>query len=144
MQNPYYHDEDIELQAFPIQEGARVLIVDDDPSMREMLADTLAAEGYDVHEASSGAALIHAVDRAASEEFDLIITDVRMPGIDGFTALNHLRARGCFVPAVVMTAFPDEPTLRRGRDLGCTVLAKPFALEDASRAALDALLRPAS
>ena len=123
-----------------------MLVVDDDVGMRELLSDTLREEGYAVHLASSGLALLEVV-RDVSDgipDFDVIITDVRMPGIDGFAALDQLRARGCAIPAIVMTAFPDARTVARGRELGCVLLEKPFPLEHACRAALESLLRPVS
>ncbi len=145
-QTNHEHDDDSPVISFRIEEGARVLVVDDDEGMREMLSDTLREEGYEVHLASSGSALLEVVEDGTDKgsSFDLIITDVRMPGMDGFTALDRLRARGCAIPAIVMTAFPDAPTVARGRELGCVLLEKPFPLEHASRAALEVLLRRAS
>lgn len=126
------------------QQGARVLIVDDDPAMRQLLAESLAREGYEVHQADSGDGLLTMIealadDIAPGKPVDLILTDVRMPGLSGIEAIRRL-AGSVDVPTILMTAFPDaelEGTVRR---LGVPLLCKPFTLEEVSRVALSALL----
>ena len=70
----------------------RVLVVDDDPSLRRMLERTLAAEGYEVTVAADGGAALVAVERVAP---DVIVLDVAMPALDGLAVCRRLRAKGC-------------------------------------------------
>ncbi len=97
----------------------RVLLVDDDPDMRGLLVLMLAEDGRFavVGHASDGA---EAVRLAVSEQPDVVVLDLQMPGMDGLTALPLLRERLPHARIVVMSAFPDPLTLadamRRGVD----------------------------
>lgn len=127
------------------QRGARLLVADDDPGMRALLCETFAREGYDVREVDSGPTLLDAVRSADphADGVDLIVADVRMPGLTGVDAVQRLRGEGRRVAAVLMTAYPDDQLRARAHDLGVTLLSKPFPLEEMSRAALRALLMAA-
>lgn len=125
--------------------GARVLVVDDDPSMRALVATHLSSAGYDVHEASSGLGLLQAVEAIALDRFpldgvDLIVLDQRMPGIFGLDAIRRLRAAHWETPAILMTAFPDAELKREAAALHVLVLPKPFSLALLSSAVLLSLL----
>lgn len=119
----------------------RILIVDDDPDLRRLL--TLSLERLGGMEASAlpgGEAL---VEEAATGSWDAVLLDVMMPGLDGPTCLERLRAdpRTHEVPVVFLTAKGDELELRRLEELsGLPSLRKPFdpiALPDQLRAILD-------
>ncbi|MBV9339214.1 MAG: response regulator, partial [Solirubrobacterales bacterium] len=73
----------------------RVLVVDDDPPLRRMLARTLTAEGYEVFVAADGGAALAEAERTAP---DVIVLDVAMPGLDGLTVARRLRGKGLPTP----------------------------------------------
>src|SRR5258708_12011413 len=83
---------------------ARVLVVDDEQNIVELLSVSLKFQGFEVHTASSGPA---ALDKAREVRPDAVILDVMMPGMDGFGLLRRLRADGVDAPALFLTA-PDS------------------------------------
>ena len=107
--------------------GRRVLVVDDDAGIREFVRQALGEEGYDVRQAATGA---EALEFLAGGQPDLILLDVRMPGVDGWQVLDELRsAAGPQTPVVVMTASwtGQDRALQSGAQ---GYLAKPFELVD--------------
>lgn len=123
---------------------ARVLVVDDDEGLRTLIIARLRREGFEVIEARSGFEALEAltiVSRNPNEQqLDLLVMDVRMPGATGLEIARMLRAAGWEVPVVLITAFPDRELLVESAQLGLTVLAKPFALERLSSAAIAAMM----
>jgi two-component system response regulator MprA len=108
--------------------AARVLVVDDDSSIRRMLERTLAAEGYDTAAAVDGGAGLAAVERFAP---DLIILDVVMPGLDGLAVARRLRATGVQSPILFLTARDAVDDRVAGLDSGGDdYLVKPFATSE--------------
>ncbi|MGH3392598.1 MAG: response regulator transcription factor [Actinomadura sp.] len=119
-------------------ERARVLVVDDDPAVREALASSLRFEGYEVAEAGDGVAALRQVER---EKPDLVVLDVLMPRMDGLTACRRLRARGEWLPVLMLTARDMVGDRVTGLDAGADdYLAKPFELDELL-ARIRALLR---
>jgi CheY-like chemotaxis protein len=109
---------------------ARVLVADDDPEMLSAVADALARLGCDVARAETGAELI---DRLANEGlFDLIVSDISMPWMDGLKTLRSVRTAGLATPVIVMTALKDEQIPAQVQALGSNVilLRKPFELDE--------------
>ena len=103
----------------------RVLIVDDDTSVRRMLERTLAAEGYATTTAADGGAALVAAERSAP---DLVVLDVAMPGLDGLAVCRRLRAKGVTTPILLLTARDTIEDRVRGLDAGADdYLVKPFA-----------------
>ncbi|GIW71292.1 MAG: acetoacetate metabolism regulatory protein AtoC [Planctomycetota bacterium] len=103
---------------------ARVLVVDDEPSMRELLGLVLAREGHAVEAAADGA---QALARMAEAEPDLVIQDLRMPGMPGLELLRRLKDRYPEIPIVVITAFSTWDTTVEAMRLGAyDYLKKPF------------------
>lgn len=105
--------------------GKRVLIVDDNKSIRTMVADYLGARGYDVLQAADG---IKGLDYGLSSDANLIILDVVMPGIDGVRLCKLLREKGVTTPIIMLT----EKATIRDKEAGYGVgvddyLAKPFS-----------------
>jgi two-component system, cell cycle response regulator len=102
----------------------RVLVVDDDASIRGVVVEVLRDDGHAVVEAGSGE---EALGHCAEEGFDLVLTDIRMPGIDGITLLERLRERYPAAHVVVMTSHASVDTavgaLKRG---AYDYLSKPF------------------
>ncbi|HET6398357.1 MAG TPA: response regulator [Candidatus Thermoplasmatota archaeon] len=111
--------------------GARVLVVDDEPDIREMLRACLEAQGMLVADVADAAA---AYEAACREAFDLVLTDHRMPGESGPALLARLAQAGRLRGAVLMSAAPPSPAPE-----GCVVLAKPFTMAALAEALLQAL-----
>ena len=116
----------------------RILVVDDDPAVRDSLARTLRFEGYQVDTARDGK---EALDAAHTGEPDAMILDVRMPVLDGLEACRRLRAEGLVLPVLMLTARDSVGDRVAGLDAGADdYLIKPFALQELL-ARLRALLR---
>ena len=116
----------------------RVLVVDDEPAVREALRRALALEGYDVDLAENGA---EALRKVSAAEPDLVVLDVLMPEVDGIAACRRLRAEGNRVPVLMLTARAGVGDRVDGLDAGADdYLVKPFALEELL-ARIRALLR---
>jgi DNA-binding response OmpR family regulator len=106
----------------------KVLVVDDDLSLRVLTTIVLARVGYSPT-AVSGVA--RALERVAEGGVDVVLTDLAMPGLDGFDLLTALRASRMSPPVVVMTASDDEEQIIRALGLGArTVVRKPFTGEE--------------
>jgi len=121
---------------------AHVLVVDDEPMVREVASTYLVREGFDVSEAADGAA---ALERIRSEQFDLVVLDVMLPEIDGFTVLARIR-RESDLPVVLLTARAEEPDRLLGLELGADdYVVKPFSPRELAarvRTVLRRTLRP--
>lgn len=118
--------------------SARILVVDDDTSIRESLVRALQLEKYEVSAASDGA---KGLDAVKNEQPDAIVLDVMMPTIDGITMCRVLRSEKNRVPILMLTARTETSDRVAGLDAGADdYLPKPFALEELL-ARLRALLR---
>ena len=107
---------------------ARVLVVDDETNIVELLSVSLKFQGFEVHTASSGPA---ALDKAREVRPDAVILDVMMPGMDGFGVLRRLRADGIDSPALFLTARDTLQDKIAGLTLGGDdYVTKPFSLEE--------------
>jgi len=104
---------------------ARILVVDDDPAIRQLLTDVLEMEGYEVTIAVDGIAAVRAVKASAP---DFVVLDVMMPGLDGFEVLSTIRAQGGEpVPVLMLTAAAEAGADSRAWAHGVDFyLAKPF------------------
>ncbi|HEU4490026.1 MAG TPA: response regulator transcription factor [Jiangellales bacterium] len=118
----------------------RVLVVDDDPAVRDSLRRSLAFNGYEVDVAADGEEGLH---RLARQRPDAVVLDVMMPRLDGLATCRALRAAGDDVPVLMLTARDEVSDRVAGLDAGADdYLPKPFALEELL-ARLRALLRRA-
>jgi len=110
------------------QNSAKILLIEDDPRAAVSLANLLESEGYTVtvsHRGDEGLA------RAKLEPYDLVITDLRLPGIDGLELVRGLHATLPRLPIVLMTAFGTTETVIAATKLGAfEYLIKPFEMED--------------
>lgn len=114
----------------------RVLLAEDDPDLRAVLALALRQDGCEVLQARDGhhlrarlGALVY--DGGRAEPVDLVITDLRMPGPDGLTTLEWLRERDWTIPVIVITAFGDPEVHAEALRLGAlAVLNKPFEVDE--------------
>ena len=125
--------------------AASLLIVEDEPAMREMVAGNLRAAGYEVREAGDSASAWRALRAART---DLILLDWMLPGASGYEFLRRLRREGApaerEVPVILLTARADEPDRVRGLDAGADdYVVKPFSPREL-RARVRALLRRAA
>ena len=106
-------------------DGGRLLVVDDDPDVRDSLGRALRCAGYAVTTAVHGA---DALDSLARRPVDLIVLDVLMPIVDGFDACRRLRARGDATPVLVLTARDGIDDRVLGLEAGADdYLVKPYA-----------------
>lgn len=105
----------------------RVLVIDDEAGMRTTLAANLELEGYEVVEAEDGQ---RAVALFQERPFELVITDIQMPGLDGLETLRELRKIQPKATIVMMTGFAMEQIVEQGIAAGAfAVLEKPFSME---------------
>jgi two-component system cell cycle sensor histidine kinase/response regulator CckA len=106
-----------------------ILLVDDEPAFRSLLAATLKMDGYHVVEACDGEEAVAAIQKV--QRVDLVVTDIRMPHVDGITLARTVRRAQPGVPVLFITGYPD--------DLGVPVpnssmLSKPFLRDDLMKA----------
>ncbi len=104
----------------------RILTVDDSAAMRQMVEVTLTSAGYDVQQAQDGR---EALKIAGSSSFDLVITDVNMPEMDGLTLVRELRGMASYkhTPLLVLTTEASTERKMQGREAGATGwIVKPF------------------
>jgi DNA-binding response OmpR family regulator len=121
----------------------RLLVVEDEKRMADLLKRALQEEGYAVVTTADGTT---AVEMAQSSQFELILLDIMLPGMDGFQVAQRLRREGNRVPILMLTARDATPDIVQGLDLGADdYLTKPFSFE-VLLARIRALLRrgPAS
>lgn len=105
----------------------RVLVVDDEPTVREVLGEYLRRAGYEVREAVDGPAALAALESMSAAPPDLVVLDLMLPRINGFAVLAELRRRGD-VPVIILTARGEEPDRILGFDLGADdYVIKPFS-----------------
>lgn len=102
----------------------RILVVDDEASIRELCARVLQRAGYEVAMAGSGE---EAVTRLQDEPFDAVVSDIRMPGLSGLDVLGAAKQRYPAIRVVLITGFGTPQTLDRARQSGADrILTKPF------------------
>ena len=102
----------------------RILVVDDEASIRELLEKTLAMSDYDVDTAPDGRT---ALERMRLYPYDLLITDLRMPGMDGLTVIREAKRYKADLPVLVITGYSTESSAIEAANLGVNgYLTKPF------------------
>ncbi|HMA91167.1 MAG TPA: EAL domain-containing protein [Polyangiaceae bacterium] len=119
-----------EMECEPLEEAPtesrRVLLVDDQPSVLRSMARMLRVRGYSVETASNGA---EAIKRVAQEEFDVVISDIAMPEMDGITLLREIRAHDLYIPVILITGEPTVDTAIQALENGALhYLTKPVEL----------------
>ncbi len=121
----------------------RILIVDDEAAIRSSLLEALSAEGYDAEIAETGEA---ALAKCHGSTYDLVVTDLRLPGVSGLEILQAMRNQGNATPVIMMTAYGDVDTaVQAMRDGAYDFIPKPFKLgtiKKQVRAALRATAEP--
>jgi len=115
----------------------RVLVVDDEASIRDLLSKTLALAEYDVDLAPDGRT---ALDRLRVVPYDLLITDLKMPGVDGITVIREGRRLRPDIPVIIITGYSTEASAIEAINLGVSgYLTKPFRVPRVLAAAAKAL-----
>ena len=105
-------------------EQKKILYADDDPEIREALQLLLSCEGYETVAANNGEEVLQLLD----DSIDLVILDVMMPKLDGFTVLERIRSQGILIPVLMLTAKSEIDDKVHGLDAGANdYLTKPFA-----------------
>jgi excisionase family DNA binding protein len=115
----------------------RVLVVDDEATIRDLLSKTLALAEYDVDLAPDGRT---ALERLRVIPYDLLITDLKMPGVDGLTVIREARRLKADLPVIIITGFSNEASAIEAVNLGVSgYLTKPFRVPRVLAAASKAL-----
>ncbi len=115
----------------------RVLVVDDEASIRELLSKTLALAEYDVDSAPDGRA---AIERLRLGHYDLLIADLKMPGLDGLSLIREAKRLKTDLPVIIITGFSTESSAIEAVNLGVAgYLTKPFRVPQVLAAAARAL-----
>jgi two-component system OmpR family response regulator len=105
-----------------------ILIVDDEPSVRDLIADALNLAGYKSVRASHG---LEALTKLRENQIDLIILDINMPSMDGYEVLQRMHEQGSRTPVIVLTARLDREDTKRAFELGADdFVRKPFGIEE--------------
>ena len=115
----------------------RVLVVDDEASIRDLLSKTLALAEYDVDVAADGRS---ALERMRMYPYDLLIADLRMPGMDGLTVIREAKRYKADLPVLIITGYSTESSAIEAVNLGVAgYLTKPFRVPQVLAAAAKAL-----
>ena len=118
----------------------RVLVVDDEEAVRDLIVKTLTMADYEVNSAADGQS---ALDALKDTDFDLLITDLRMPGMDGLTVIRQARRLSPSLPIIIITGYSTEASAIEAINLGvCGYLTKPFRLPRILSVAARALGEP--
>ncbi len=111
-----------------MEQKIRILLVEDERMLAEILSDTLTDRKFDITLAYDGE---QALQMVRNGDFDVIVTDVMMPKIDGFTLVKRLRSEGCKAPILLLTALSATEDVVRGFEAGANdFLKKPFAIDE--------------
>jgi excisionase family DNA binding protein len=122
-------------------ERPRILVVDDESSIRDLLAKTLALAEYDVDTASDGRS---ALERLRLYPYDLLIADLKMPGIDGLSVIREAKRLKVDLPVIIITGYSTETAAIEAVNLGVSgYLTKPFRVPQVLAAAAKAIGEPA-
>jgi len=122
-------------------ERPRILVVDDESSIRDLLAKTLALAEYDVDTAADGRS---ALERLRLYPYDLLIADLKMPGIDGLSVIREAKRMKVDLPVIIITGYSTETAAIEAVNLGVSgYLTKPFRVPQVLAAAAKAIGEPA-
>ncbi len=121
-------------------ERPRILVVDDEQAVRDLLSKTLTMADYDVDSADDGPS---AIDKMRAVEYDLLITDLKMPGMDGLSVIREARKLVSDLRVIIITGYSTEASAIEAINLGVSgYLTKPFRLPRILAAAARALGEP--
>lgn len=110
----------------------KILIVDDQFGIRILLNEVLQKEGYNTYQAANG---IQALEIVSKHSPDLVLLDMKIPGMDGIEILKRMRVIDKEIRVIIMTAYGELDMIQEARDLGAlTHFAKPFDIDDIRQA----------
>lgn len=104
----------------------RMLLIDDDQNVREVLAHLLASFGYECQTAADGVTGLGHFDKGG---WDLVLLDIAMPAMSGWTVVETIRRRDPLLPIVLITGMQEPAVMRRAREWRLPILLKPFRFE---------------
>ena len=113
----------------------RVLLIDEDPNLREIVSSLLASFGYDCQTAADGRG---GLARFHEGGWDIVLTDLAMPEMSGWEVIDAIRQQAPTLPIVLMTGLSDPAVLRRARECGVLVIGKPFFVQTLKAALVEA------
>jgi len=106
-------------------DNLKILVVDDELLIRDLLYDYFSSKDYQISTANSGEEAIEILQQG--KEFDVVLTDLKMPGIDGLELIDHIRKSDYHLPVIVMTGFPSLDTaIEALRKRAYDYVIKPF------------------
>lgn len=106
----------------------KILIVDDQYGIRILLNEVLQKVGYDIFQAANG---VQALEIAKEHSPDLVLLDMKIPGMDGIEILKRMKEYDPTIAVIIMTAYGELDMIQRAKDLGAiTHFAKPFDIDD--------------
>jgi CheY-like chemotaxis protein len=118
----------------------RILVVDDEPQIRDMLHEALVRAGYEVHEASDGK---QAIDMLRKQSFDVVISDILMPEKDGLEVIMYLQRESPMTKCIAISSPSNRVFLQSAQLLGATrVVEKPFTVSEMESAVREILQSP--
>ena len=132
--NSKHHGKELSQEVAADRVAPRILLAEDDDEMRRLLAHSLSEEGYEVTQCHDGGEFLvrlqsFIVDKH-SVDFDVIVSDIRMPGLTGLEILEELHECKEFPPMILITAFGDEDTHARAKKFGvAAIFDKPFEID---------------
>lgn len=113
-------------------EEYKLLIVDDQYGIRVLLSEVFQSEGYEVHQAANGK---QALALAEEHQFDLVVLDMKIPGMDGLEILKRLKEYDEGIQVIMMTAYGELDLIEEAKRLGAlTHFTKPFDIEEMKKA----------
>jgi DNA-binding response OmpR family regulator len=130
----------------PTHSPPRILLAEDDPDMRALVAQSLRKDGYEVIEVPDGGRLLVSLATTYGhheeyDAYDLLISDVRMPVCSGLEIVEGLRKAHWKIPVILMTAFGDAQTRARAEAFGAVLFDKPFDVDDLRTAVMNMVPR---
>lgn len=115
--------------------AGKILIVDDQFGIRILLNEVLTKEGYNTFQAANG---IQALDIVTKHSPDLVLLDMKIPGMDGIEILKRMKQIDTDIRVIIMTAYGELDMIQKAKDLGAmTHFAKPFDIDDIRKAVKD-------
>jgi CheY-like chemotaxis protein len=105
----------------------KILVADDDPVIRKLLCQVLSEDGHKVSLATNGAQVIEKVQK---EDFELLLSDVHMPVMNGLETLRTMRSTFPQLPVVMMDSYPDQLVKQAENEGALTCIHKPFDLKE--------------
>lgn len=106
----------------------KILVVDDQYGIRVLLCEILQKDGYQMHEAANG---VQALKIVEEEQPDLVLLDMKIPGMDGLEILKRIKEENAHVNVIMMTAYGELNLINEAMNLGAiTHFAKPFDIDD--------------